>query len=146
MELWLLSSSHSPSFCLPQGEGEGEEELGEETQEEESGLLTIRDVTRAHAGHYRCTANNGIAPPASVDVQLVVHCEYSTVAVLRASGCKILMEKIWTKAHMGRCLCVTINYICIYLIHSCVCECLYCMRTCTCLFVYLSMHTHVLPV
>ncbi|XP_026225697.1 nephrin isoform X2 [Anabas testudineus] len=52
--------------------GEGEVELGEETQEDESGLLTIRNVTRAHAGLYQCTANNGIAPPASVDVQLVV--------------------------------------------------------------------------
>uniref|UniRef100_A0AAQ5X978 NPHS1 adhesion molecule, nephrin n=1 Tax=Amphiprion ocellaris TaxID=80972 RepID=A0AAQ5X978_AMPOC len=44
----------------------------QETQEDESGLLTIRDVTRAHAGLYRCTANNGIALPASVDVRLVV--------------------------------------------------------------------------
>ncbi|XP_051813084.1 nephrin [Acanthochromis polyacanthus] len=52
--------------------GEGEVELEEETQEDESGLLTIRDVTRAHAGLYRCTANNGIALPASVDVRLVV--------------------------------------------------------------------------
>lgn len=50
-------------------------ETGEETQEDESGLLTIHDVTRAHAGLYQCTANNGIAPPATVDVQLVVQCE-----------------------------------------------------------------------
>ncbi|XP_070691959.1 nephrin [Pempheris klunzingeri] len=53
--------------------GEREVEMGEETQEEESGLLTIHDVTRAHAGLYQCTANNGIAPPATADVQLVVH-------------------------------------------------------------------------
>uniref|UniRef100_A0A665VU14 NPHS1 adhesion molecule, nephrin n=1 Tax=Echeneis naucrates TaxID=173247 RepID=A0A665VU14_ECHNA len=52
--------------------GEGEVEMGEETQQDESGLLTIHDVTRAHAGLYQCTANNGIAPPASVVVQLVV--------------------------------------------------------------------------
>ncbi|XP_065814428.1 nephrin isoform X1 [Labrus bergylta] len=52
--------------------GEGEVETGEETQEDESGLLTIHDVTRAHAGFYRCTANNGIASPAAVDVQLIV--------------------------------------------------------------------------
>ncbi|XP_026149975.1 nephrin isoform X2 [Mastacembelus armatus] len=52
--------------------GEGEVEMGKETQEDESGLLTIYNVTRAHAGLYQCTANNGIAPPASVDVQLVV--------------------------------------------------------------------------
>ncbi|XP_069394022.1 nephrin isoform X2 [Paralichthys olivaceus] len=52
--------------------GEGEVEMGEETQEDESGLLTIHDVTRAHAGIYQCTANNGIEPPARVDVQLVV--------------------------------------------------------------------------
>lgn len=49
--------------------------MGEETQEDESGLLTIHDVTRAHAGFYECTADNGIAPPATVDVQLVVQCE-----------------------------------------------------------------------
>ena len=69
----LLSSAYCRSLCLPQGEGEVE--MGEETQEDESGLLTIHDVTRAHAGIYQCTANNGIAPPASVDVQLVVQCE-----------------------------------------------------------------------
>ncbi|XP_044063572.1 nephrin isoform X2 [Siniperca chuatsi] len=54
------------------GEGEVEMEMGEETQEDESGLLTIHNVTRAHAGHYQCTANNGIAPCATVDVRLVV--------------------------------------------------------------------------
>lgn len=59
-------------------------ELGEETQEDESGLLTIHNVTRAHAGRYQCTANNGIAPPASVDVQLVVQCEF-VVFVLSVS-------------------------------------------------------------
>ncbi|KAG8010152.1 Nephrin, partial [Nibea albiflora] len=52
--------------------GEREVEMGEETQEDESGLLTIHDVTRAHAGLYQCTADNGRAPPATVDVQLVV--------------------------------------------------------------------------
>ncbi|XP_073341554.1 nephrin [Pagrus major] len=52
--------------------GEGEVEMGEVTQEDESGLLTIHDVTRAHAGLYQCTADNGIAPAATVDVQLVV--------------------------------------------------------------------------
>ncbi|XP_045901253.1 nephrin [Micropterus dolomieu] len=52
--------------------GEEEVEMGEETQEDESGLLTIHNVTRAHAGLYQCTANNGIEPPATVDVQLVV--------------------------------------------------------------------------
>ncbi|XP_034730728.1 nephrin isoform X2 [Etheostoma cragini] len=52
--------------------GEGEVEVGQETQEDKYGLLTIHNVTRAHAGLYQCTANNGIAPPATVDVQLVV--------------------------------------------------------------------------
>ncbi|XP_072251156.1 nephrin [Leuresthes tenuis] len=52
--------------------GEEEVEMGEEIQEDESSLLTIHDVTRAHAGLYQCTANNGIAFPASVDVRLVV--------------------------------------------------------------------------
>uniref|UniRef100_A0A3Q3B3N1 NPHS1 adhesion molecule, nephrin n=1 Tax=Kryptolebias marmoratus TaxID=37003 RepID=A0A3Q3B3N1_KRYMA len=44
----------------------------EETQEDESSILTIRNVTRAHTGLYQCTASNDIALPASVDVQLVV--------------------------------------------------------------------------
>ncbi|TDH12004.1 hypothetical protein EPR50_G00066240 [Perca flavescens] len=52
--------------------GEGEVEVGQETQEDKYGLLTIHNVTRAHAGLYQCTANNGIAPPATVDVQLIV--------------------------------------------------------------------------
>lgn len=61
-------------LCLPQGETEVE--MGENTQEDESGLLTIHDVTRAHAGLYQCMADNGIAPPASAGVQLVVQCEF----------------------------------------------------------------------
>ncbi|XP_059194718.1 nephrin [Centropristis striata] len=52
--------------------GEGEVEMGQQIQEDESGLLTIHDVTRTHAGVYQCTANNGLAPPATVDVELVV--------------------------------------------------------------------------
>lgn len=52
--------------------GEGEVEMGEEIQQDESGLLTIHGVTRAHAGFYQCIANNEIAPPGSADVQLVV--------------------------------------------------------------------------
>nr|XP_046255480.1 nephrin isoform X2 [Scatophagus argus]XP_046255481.1 nephrin isoform X2 [Scatophagus argus] len=52
--------------------GESEMDLGEEIQQDESSLLTIYDVTRAHAGLYQCTADNGIAPPATVDVELVV--------------------------------------------------------------------------
>ncbi|XP_006801513.2 nephrin [Neolamprologus brichardi] len=47
-------------------------EMGEETQEDESGLLTIYNVTRAHAGSYECLANNGIEPPASAHIRLVV--------------------------------------------------------------------------
>uniref|UniRef100_A0A672H2F9 NPHS1 adhesion molecule, nephrin n=1 Tax=Salarias fasciatus TaxID=181472 RepID=A0A672H2F9_SALFA len=46
-----------------------------ETQEDESGLLTIHEVTRAHAGLYQCTADNGIGLAASVNMQLVVQCE-----------------------------------------------------------------------
>ncbi|KAM7382738.1 hypothetical protein PAMP_002455 [Pampus punctatissimus] len=52
--------------------GEEEVEMGEEIQEDESGLMTIHDVTRAHAGLYQCIVNNGIAHHASADVQLVV--------------------------------------------------------------------------
>lgn len=61
-------------LCLPQGETEVE--TGENTQEDEFGVLTIHGVTRAHAGLYQCTADNGVAPPASAGVQLVVQCEF----------------------------------------------------------------------
>lgn len=57
--------------------------MGEETQEDESGLLTIHDVTRAHAGLYQCTANNGITPPASANVQLVVQCTFIYILCVR---------------------------------------------------------------
>ncbi|XP_076832454.1 nephrin isoform X2 [Brachyhypopomus gauderio] len=48
------------------------EELGEESQDEATGLLTLYEVTRARAGPYQCTVDNGIAPPASVVGQLIV--------------------------------------------------------------------------
>lgn len=64
-------------LCVIQGEGELEE-FGEKSQDESTGLLTIYEVTRAHAGHYQCTANNGIVPPASVVGQLVVRCKFFT--------------------------------------------------------------------
>uniref|UniRef100_A0A3B5KSY2 NPHS1 adhesion molecule, nephrin n=1 Tax=Xiphophorus couchianus TaxID=32473 RepID=A0A3B5KSY2_9TELE len=35
-------------------------------------LLTIHNVTRAHAGFYQCTASNGIALPGSVEMKLLV--------------------------------------------------------------------------
>ncbi|XP_062322635.1 nephrin-like [Osmerus eperlanus] len=54
------------------GEMDGEMDIGEEIQREETGLLTILEATRASAGRYQCTADNGIAPPASVEVELVV--------------------------------------------------------------------------
>lgn len=57
-------------FCVIQGEGDVQE-LGEST-----GHLTIHKVTRAKAGPYECTVNNGIMPPASVVGQLVVLCEF----------------------------------------------------------------------
>ncbi|KAF7700292.1 hypothetical protein HF521_003250 [Silurus meridionalis] len=54
--------------------GEGEiDGLGEMTQDESTGLLTIYKVTRVQAGPYQCTANNGIVPEASVVGQLVVN-------------------------------------------------------------------------
>ncbi|KAM6909683.1 nephrin [Xenentodon cancila] len=52
--------------------GEEEVEMGEETQEDESSLLTIHDVTHAHAGVYQCTASNDIGLSNTADVKLVV--------------------------------------------------------------------------
>uniref|UniRef100_A0A8C7CJ41 NPHS1 adhesion molecule, nephrin n=1 Tax=Oncorhynchus kisutch TaxID=8019 RepID=A0A8C7CJ41_ONCKI len=53
--------------------GKGEmEEMGEQIQDDATGQLTIQGATRVNAGRYQCTANNNIAPPASVAVQLVV--------------------------------------------------------------------------
>ncbi|KAG9264674.1 nephrin isoform X1 [Astyanax mexicanus] len=53
--------------------GEGEvEELGEQSEDGATGLLTLYEVTRAQAGPYQCTADNEIAPPGSVVGQLVV--------------------------------------------------------------------------
>ncbi|XP_031642653.1 nephrin-like isoform X2 [Oncorhynchus kisutch] len=55
--------------------GKGEmEEMGEQIQDDATGQLTIQGATRVNAGRYQCTANNNIAPPASVAVQLVVRC------------------------------------------------------------------------
>uniref|UniRef100_A0A8C5DH51 NPHS1 adhesion molecule, nephrin n=1 Tax=Gouania willdenowi TaxID=441366 RepID=A0A8C5DH51_GOUWI len=62
----------TPGMFTWKRQGEGEVEIGEENQEDDSGLLTFHDVTRAHAGLYQCTADNGIGLPASVNVQLVV--------------------------------------------------------------------------
>ncbi|XP_077063993.1 nephrin isoform X2 [Siphateles boraxobius] len=53
----------------------GEEEvddLGEQSEDEGTGLLTIYELTRDQAGLYQCTADNGIAPPSSVEGQLIV--------------------------------------------------------------------------
>uniref|UniRef100_A0A3B4BVG3 NPHS1 adhesion molecule, nephrin n=1 Tax=Pygocentrus nattereri TaxID=42514 RepID=A0A3B4BVG3_PYGNA len=53
--------------------GDGEvEELGEESEDGATGMLTLYEVTRAQAGPYQCTADNDIAPPASVVGQLIV--------------------------------------------------------------------------
>ncbi|KAL4657723.1 nephrin, partial [Arapaima gigas] len=49
-----------------------DENPGLQTEDEDTSWLTILNVTRAHAGRYRCTADNGIAPPDSAEVQLVV--------------------------------------------------------------------------
>uniref|UniRef100_A0AAV2MDC4 Nephrin/kirre n=1 Tax=Knipowitschia caucasica TaxID=637954 RepID=A0AAV2MDC4_KNICA len=98
--------------------GEEEVEMGEEIQQDESGLLTIHGVTRAHAGLYQCSADNGIAPPGSADVQLIVQFgpelqkgpQWTKVAsrgdgtstaelVCRAEGIP-QVDFIWEKNHM----------------------------------------------
>lgn len=66
---------HVLLLCVIQGEGDIQE-LGEQSQDESTGLLTIYEVTRGQAGSYECTANNGITPSASVVGQLVVRCEF----------------------------------------------------------------------
>uniref|UniRef100_A0A8C2IM90 NPHS1 adhesion molecule, nephrin n=1 Tax=Cyprinus carpio TaxID=7962 RepID=A0A8C2IM90_CYPCA len=48
------------------------DDLGEESEDEGTGLLTIYEVTRDRAGFYKCTADNGVAPPGSVEGQLIV--------------------------------------------------------------------------
>ncbi|XP_048880529.1 nephrin isoform X1 [Brienomyrus brachyistius] len=52
--------------------GEEEEELGLQDEDEDTGWLTIAEVTRSHSGRYKCTVDNGIGPSASAEVQLVV--------------------------------------------------------------------------
>ncbi|NP_001035777.1 nephrin precursor [Danio rerio] len=53
--------------------GEGErDELGEESEDDGTGVLTIYEVTRDRAGVYQCTADNGISPTGSVEGQLIV--------------------------------------------------------------------------
>ncbi|KAJ8005331.1 hypothetical protein DPEC_G00145520 [Dallia pectoralis] len=51
---------------------EGMEEIGEQSQDQATGLLTIRNTTRAHAGRYQCTADNKLTPAGSTEVLLVV--------------------------------------------------------------------------
>lgn len=59
--------------------------MGEDTQQDESAVLTIHGVTRAYAGVYRCTADNGIGRPGSTDVQLVVQCESISVCFFQTA-------------------------------------------------------------
>ncbi|XP_061109515.1 nephrin [Conger conger] len=52
--------------------GEDDPLPGSEREDEATGWLTIPEVARSHSGRYRCTVDNGIAPPASAEVRLVV--------------------------------------------------------------------------
>ncbi|KAG9341768.1 hypothetical protein JZ751_018490 [Albula glossodonta] len=48
--------------------GEDDDSLpGSEGEDGPSGWLTIPEVSRSHSGRYRCTVDNGIAPPASAE-------------------------------------------------------------------------------
>lgn len=69
----MLSSSRLPISLSSSWRG-GDGGDGEQSQDEATGQLTIQGATQAHAGRYQCTADNNIAPPASVAVQLVVRC------------------------------------------------------------------------
>ncbi|XP_029115932.1 nephrin [Scleropages formosus] len=53
------------------GEDE-DEDPGSQTEDENISWLTIPEVTRSHSGRYKCTVDNGIAPAASTEVQLIV--------------------------------------------------------------------------
>lgn len=106
----VLSAADSRSLCLPQGEGEVE--MGEVTQEDESGLLTIHDVTRAHAGLYQCMADNGIAPAATVGVELVVQCEFVVFSLqnthkdvlVGSRKCQLRLVSAWLNIPCSSCL------------------------------------------
>ncbi|MBN3295598.1 NPHN protein, partial [Amia calva] len=55
--------------------GEEEGSLSEDTQQAvqgATGRLLLPEVQRSHSGQYRCQVDNGIAPPASADVWLIV--------------------------------------------------------------------------
>ena len=78
-------------------------EMGEDTQQDESGLLTIYAVTRAHAGLYQCSANNGIAPPATADVKLVVQCEFVAFILCQTNVSMFVYNSVNTHVHLLLC-------------------------------------------
>ncbi|KAJ8289760.1 hypothetical protein GJAV_G00005030 [Gymnothorax javanicus] len=52
--------------------GEDDSLPGLEREDDATGWLTIPEVSRSHSGRYWCMVDNGIAPPASAEVRLIV--------------------------------------------------------------------------
>ncbi|XP_056613688.1 nephrin isoform X1 [Triplophysa dalaica] len=74
-DLLCVADANPITFDMFSWKWMGEEEiedLGEQSEDEGTGVLTIYEVTRDRAGFYRCTADNGIAPPGSVEGHLIV--------------------------------------------------------------------------
>ena len=44
-------------------------------------VLHLDDVTRRDAGHYQCTASNGVGQDAVEQIDVQVLCEYTTIPV-----------------------------------------------------------------
>lgn len=74
------------------------------TQDDESGLLTICNVTRAQVGIWHCTASNVVAPSGSDNVQLV-QCECCSCASDSVRyDCKTFQVSSTCKCKSKRCL------------------------------------------
>lgn len=99
----------STGVCVFWIQGEGEvDDLGEESEDEGTGLLTIYEVTRDRAGFYKCTADNGVAPPGSVEGQLIVRCEFCQSLYSKT----VFKEKLTRKTFLLRTIKLNVAWKC----------------------------------